>query len=59
MPNNDALNRAAFSLGQLVGGGLPTEGEVEQALLSAAFEVGQPLEGEAMYNPQRTTIWHC
>lgn len=45
--HNDALNRAAFSLGQLVGGGLLTEGEVEQALLSAALEVGQP-EGEAM-----------
>ena len=45
--HNDALNRAAFSLGQLVGGGLLTEGEVEQALLSAALDVGQG-EGEAI-----------
>ncbi len=45
--HNDTLNRAAFSLGQLVGAGLLTESEVEQALLSAALDVGQG-EGEAI-----------
>jgi len=45
--HNDTLNRAAHSLGQLVGAGLLTEGEVESALLDAALEVGQG-EGEAI-----------
>lgn len=45
--HNDALNRSAYSLGQLVGAGLLNEGEVEQALLSAALDVGQG-EGEAI-----------
>ncbi len=33
---NDVLNKAAFSLGQLVGGGALTRSDAEQALLSAA-----------------------
>jgi hypothetical protein len=45
--HNNAVNKAAHSLGQLVGAGLLTEGEVEQALLSAALDVGQG-EGEAI-----------
>lgn len=45
--HNDTLNRAAYSLGQLVGAGLLDEGEVEQALLGAALDVGQG-EGEAI-----------
>jgi hypothetical protein len=43
---NDGLNRAAFSLGRLVGGGEIGEGLVEQALLCAALAIGLP-EGEA------------
>ncbi len=45
--HNDTLNRSAYSLGQLVGAGLLSESEVEQALLSAALDVGQG-EGEAI-----------
>jgi hypothetical protein len=45
--HNDTLNRSAYSLGQLVGAGLLDEGEVEQALLGAALDVGQG-EGEAI-----------
>jgi hypothetical protein len=45
--HNDTLNRSAYSLGQLVGAGLLNEGEVEQALLGAALDVGQG-EGEAI-----------
>jgi hypothetical protein len=37
---NNQLNRAAFSLGRLVGGGHLSEGEVEQALLQAARYAG-------------------
>jgi hypothetical protein len=37
---NDALNRAAFSLGQLVGGGHLDEGRVVEQLTVAATEVG-------------------
>jgi hypothetical protein len=44
---NDTLNRAAYSLGQLVGAGLLGEGEVEQALLGAASDVGLG-EGESI-----------
>lgn len=44
---NDALNAAAFSLGQLVGAGLLGESEVEQALMSTAIDVGLG-EGESI-----------
>ena len=44
---NDALNAAAFSLGQLVGAGLLSEGEVEQALLDTATDIGLG-EGESV-----------
>jgi hypothetical protein len=37
---NNALNRAAFSLGQLVGGGVLVRADVEDALLHAAALVG-------------------
>jgi len=37
---NDALNRAAYNLGQLVGGGLLDEGEVRAALTTAAEACG-------------------
>ncbi len=37
---NDTLNRAAFSLGQLVAGGELDAGEVEAALLTAARQAG-------------------
>lgn len=37
---NNALNRAAFSLGQLVGSGLLTEGEVKDGLYAAACAAG-------------------
>lgn len=37
---NDRLNRAAFSLGQLVGAGLLTDDEVERRLLNAATTNG-------------------
>ena len=43
---NDGLNRAAFSLGRLVGGGELGEGLVDQALLCAALAIGLG-EGEA------------
>ncbi len=43
---NDATNKAAFSLGQLVGAGLLSEGDVENTLLDAAQATGLP-EGEA------------
>jgi hypothetical protein len=39
---NDTLNRAAFALGQLVGGGSLDRAEVEQALLDAALACGLP-----------------
>ena len=37
---NHALNRAAYSLGQIVGGGRLARGEVEDRLLVAAIRVG-------------------
>jgi hypothetical protein len=37
---NDGLNRAAFSLGRLVGGGELGESLVQQALLCAALAIG-------------------
>lgn len=37
---NDQLNRSAFSLGQLVGGGALTEGYVSQLLLKIALQIG-------------------
>lgn len=37
---NDALNRAAFSLGSIVAGGYLAESEVEQALTDAAHAIG-------------------
>ncbi len=43
---NDALNRAAFVLGQLVGSGALERGEVEKALSAAAATCGLP-DGEA------------
>jgi hypothetical protein len=43
---NTALNTAAFSLGQLIGGGELDEGTVRAALLQKALEVGLP-EAEA------------
>lgn len=43
---NNALNRAAFSLGQLVAGGELDATRVEQALLDAAHDIGLS-EGEA------------
>ena len=39
---NETLNRAAFSLGQLVAGGLVDEGEVSARLLAAALASGLP-----------------
>jgi hypothetical protein len=42
---NDALNKAAFALGQLVAGGLLARGEVEEALSRAAIGAGLA-EGE-------------
>ncbi len=44
---NDTLNRAAFSLGQLVAGGELSTAAAETALLDAATAAGLP-EGEAM-----------
>lgn len=38
---NDTLNRAAFKLGQLVGGGMLERGQVERALESAAAGLAQ------------------
>jgi hypothetical protein len=43
---NNRLNRAAFSLGMLTGGGELDPVHVEEELLSAALDVGLP-EGEA------------
>jgi hypothetical protein len=37
---NESLNRAAFALGQLVGGGELEQGEAEDALEDAAFTIG-------------------
>lgn len=39
---NDALNRAGFALGQLVGGGELARGEVEERLTAAALSAGLP-----------------
>ena len=39
---NHTLNRAAFSLGQIVGGGRLARGEVEDRLLVAAIRAGPP-----------------
>lgn len=39
---NDTLNRAAFSLGQLVGSGLVDQATVEDTLLDAAMSAGLP-----------------
>ena len=39
---NDTLNRAAFSLGTLIGGGYLDRADVEHALLAAADTVGLP-----------------
>lgn len=44
---NDTTNRAAFSLGQLVGAGLLEQYEVERELIGVAVQVGLS-EGEAM-----------
>ncbi|MBI1296686.1 hypothetical protein GC175_17155 [bacterium] len=44
---NDALNRAAFSLGQLVGDGLLYQGEVADQLLGVALLIGLE-EGESV-----------
>lgn len=43
---NDALNRASFALGQLVGGGELSESEVRSELFSAAKLVGDGEPGE-------------